>query len=103
MIEMLLTGWFIVSSHTLDKGQHNYLLVDMIQNHHVAYSNTEPLSEGEGSWIKLRMQLECNFVLEPPFAPGLQAVKNYYCDASRVIELKCTEKNSYVVGGKRYC
>lgn len=103
MNEILLVGWFVISFYGMDEGKHNYLLQDKRTNTNVAWLSDKPLSYGQGANIKLKMLAECTKVTAPAAGPGMHGVVSYYCNANKVEELKCTERNSIVVGGVRYC
>ncbi len=101
-MEFFLSGWFIISSYSVDADRHSYLVEDHIKNYHVAFTLPEKLSYGENAWIKLRMNATCSEEQQPSRVPYL-FVRHFFCTAEAVEELKCTERNSFVVGGRRYC
>ena len=101
MFEIILSGWFIISAHTTDI-RHDYTLTDPIKNVIVIASLDEPLTYEAGTWIKLRMQVECTKTSSYP-VQSFVALVTTRCVAKSVRELKCTERNSMVVGGIRYC
>ena len=101
MSKLLLAGWFIIKAYSVDDGIHNYYLFDPYINRHVTASLENKLSYGEDTWIKLRMVVECEKVLSPQVGP-IDKIE-YFCSAESVEELECTESNSMVVNGIRYC
>lgn len=103
MTKVILAGWFVISFYGMDDGKHNYLLQDKRTNTNVAWLSDEPLSYGQGADIKLKIKADCERVTAPSAGPGMKGVVSYYCNANEVVELKCTEINSIVVGGVRYC
>ena len=132
MFKILLYGWFIIEVHGVDTNptQHNYLfkgdqvgvhVYDFKTRHwsykqnliHVSASVDKPftLEDGkkypENSWIKLKAIVECQDNKTPFFVGPTQRgwSHHYLCTVvdKQIIDEKCTEKNSFVVGGVRYC
>jgi hypothetical protein len=103
MNEVILAGWFVISFYGMDNGKHNYLLQDKRTQTNVAWLSETPLPYGQGANIKLKIRADCDKVEAPPMSPGMHGVISYYCNANEVVELKCTERNSFVIGGVRYC
>lgn len=106
LITFVFAGWLIIDTHTIDNDKHNYLLREPKKNVLIAASTEKPLSYDEGAWIKLKIKVECNVVRDPYI--GTSGVYHfdsisYVCNGEDVEELKCTEENSMVVGGVRYC
>lgn len=106
MSKLILTGWFIIKMHTVDGAEHNYLLEDPVKNRMISATLDAPLSYDENTWIKLSMVATCATTDEAYQVEGIGMTlhKNLHiCDAEKVEELKCTERNSFVVNGIPYC
>jgi len=105
-VKVLLVGWFMIKMYNVDSMQHNYLLEDSIKNTVISATLKTPLSYGENTWIKLQIVATCDTTDEIFEAPGSSAIfhKNTkICDSEEIKELKCTEKNSFIVNGIPYC
>lgn len=99
-----LTAWFIIKSHTPGV-EHNYYLYEPEKRYHVSYITKDKLRFGADQWIKLKLKMECELVKTqaPTIHNAVYLVNNYYCTTNEVLEQKCTEYNSFVVNGIRYC
>lgn len=102
---ILFQTWFLISSYSVDDDRHNYLVHIKKHNVNLSLSLSEPLAYGEQRWIKLKVEADCN-VVKTPFMVGTKQQgwhKDYFCSAEEAEEMKCTERNSFVVGGVRFC
>lgn len=107
MINMFLSGWFLITTYAVDGDQHNYLLNDPQTNTIVSASTQDPLPYGENRWIKLRMTAECHksydYDYYKQYGRSTIPLITTICSANKIQELKCTEANSFVMNGIRYC
>jgi hypothetical protein len=106
MNKIFLTGWFIIRMHTLDGVEHNYLFEDPVKNTMVSATLEAPLSYEAGTWIKLDIAADCTTIEERYEERGIAVMLHrniVLCNAQSVKELKCTERNSFIVNGIAYC
>lgn len=92
--------------HAVDGTEHNYLLEDPVKNTMISATLDSPLSYEEDTWIKLQMIVTCTTSDETFETVGVNATLHrnlHICNAEKVEELKCTERNSFVVNGIPYC
>lgn len=102
MIKILLSGWFIIRSYSVEDNQHSYLVEEPVKNMQIAFNIPNKLSYNENAWIKLQINAECEVVFDNPVG-GNFFTKTHICTGSDVVELKCTEKNSLIINGIHYC
>jgi len=109
MKTLTMIAWFIIKTHGIEDGTHNYYLLEPYKNYHVSISDLkEPLPHKENHWIKLKVTMDCEFVKTvEEIDTGLMIVQylknNYFCDAKEFEIEKCTDRNSFIVDGVRYC
>jgi hypothetical protein len=110
MDKILFTTWFILKSYTLDGDIYNLLLEEPYYNYHVAVTIEEPLPEiyKENTWIKVKSLADCEkkeipytITLGQGFYTWLRT--EYFCTAITFEVLECTEENSWILYGTRYC
>ena len=106
MFKILLSGWFIIRFHDIDAGKHSYLVEEPNHNYKISFNMNESLPYEENTWIKLKMTTSCTEVEEPYEIKDVNTLfskRVFLCTADVVEELKCTERNSFVVNGIGYC
>lgn len=101
-----MIAWFIIKTHGIEAdGTHNYYVLEPTKNWHVALSDLkEPLPYKEDDWIKLKVTMDCEFVHTTEIVGrSTFLVNNHFCNAKEFEIEKCTDRNSFIVGGVRYC
>lgn len=102
-------GWIMINSVTVDGDKYNYELYDAHKNTYVAVIVDKPFKKKHLSCVddichvKLKMHVECTKSKSYPIANSKMALITTFCNASQVRIQHCTERNSFVVGGRRYC
>jgi len=102
-MKTIVAGWFMIKG--LLPGETNiYELAQPEQNYFITLTSRETLPYGPDHWIKLRMFAECEDSTDSDFFEGQSFIKNiHFCTADSFVELKCTERNSFVINGIKFC
>lgn len=109
MFETILTGWFLINGTMMDNNLHYYELFDGQKNTYISAIVDKPFPKENLSCtddmchVKLKIEAECFKEKSYPIANSKMALITTVCTAQRVTYLLCTERNSFVVGGRRYC
>jgi hypothetical protein len=110
MIIKILTGWFLINTHSFDDNRHNYNLYDQQNNTFIAATVDHEFpkqniscNNADMCFVKLKMTAECVKSYSWPVANSKMPLITTLCNANKVQELKCTERNSFVINGIRYC
>jgi hypothetical protein len=105
---MIKTMWLVIVLWTPENGKHNYYLKDPVKNYHIAATLDEKLPYEPGSWIKATVTMECDDVQTiQEINTGSRIVNflrnDHFCNTTEVRNEECNERNSFVIGGIRYC
>ena len=109
MFKTILMGWIMINSYSADGDKHNYVLYNGDKNTYVAISVDEPFGKellscvDDRCSVKLKVFAECHSSKSYPLANSKVELITTFCSADRVQIQRCTERNSFVIGGRRYC
>lgn len=101
----LTTWWFVSFSGVEDDGTRIYLLRAPTKNVSVNVRSEVTHNWEENSWVKANIVMECEKIAtNSEIIPNIYRNKDeYFCEALKVKELKCTPKNSSAIGKVLYC
>ena len=103
-MKTILSGWFIIKAMTDTGTGQLYELVEPIHNYYVSLETSTSLPYGPDHWIKLNMNATCDDTIETDSDAPIPILRSaHFCTADSFVELKCTERNSLVINGIRFC
>jgi len=108
--QFLFNSWFIIASHSpAINNQHNYLVEIKQNNVKINITLDQQLKYKVGQYVKLKLIANCTKSQQPTVLVANRRSRvvgthnAYLCDSDQVRVVECTESNSFVVGGIRYC
>lgn len=101
---MVKTMWLLIVLWTPENGKHNYYLKDPVRNYHISATLDNKLPYNEGSWIKVKVNMECEHIHTNHIVGISTFLRNdHFCNAKEITIENCNENNSIIVNGIRYC
>jgi len=95
-METLLFGWWLIKSMDINPNDLAYHLYSPYTNTHVHLTIHTPLPYKENSWIKGGMVANCEKITN-------NLTTTQICDATKFKIAECTDLNSIIINGIRYC